>query len=63
MEGLNYLHANEIIFADLKPRNVLLNEYGTLKLCDFGYSKFIKDLHEGYKNKSDRVRKINLNLV
>jgi serine/threonine-protein kinase ULK4 len=52
---LNYLHANEIIYADLKPSNILLNEYGNLKLCDFGYSKKIKDMEEGYKEKLERV--------
>jgi serine/threonine-protein kinase ULK4 len=38
------LHANSIIYADLKPSNVLVNEYNTLKLCDFGLSKKLADL-------------------
>jgi len=36
IEGLSYLHENGIIFADLRPTNILLNEYCNLKLCDFG---------------------------
>lgn len=43
-QGLYYLHANSIIYADLKPSNVLMNEYNTLKLCDFGLSKKLTDL-------------------
>ena len=43
-QGLYYLHANNIIYADLKPSNVLMNEYNTLKLCDFGLSKKLNDL-------------------
>ena len=53
-QGLYYLHANGIIYADLKyknlnlnlfrPSNVLLNEYSNLKLCDFGLAKKIVDL-------------------
>ena len=39
-----YLHANSIIYCDLKPSNVLLNEYSTLKLCDFGLSRKLQDL-------------------
>ncbi len=44
VEGLSYLHASSIIYSDLKPSNILLNEYGVLKLCDFGLSKKITDL-------------------
>ena len=43
-QGLYYLHSNSIIYADLKPSNVLMNEYNTLKLCDFGLSKKLSDL-------------------
>lgn len=43
-QGLYYLHSNGIIYADLKPSNVLLNEYSNLKLCDFGLAKKIVDL-------------------
>jgi len=45
-QGLYYLHANNIIYADLKPSNVLMNEYNTLKLCDFGLSKKLNDLNK-----------------
>ena len=44
IEGLQYLHENGIIFGDLKPSNVLLNEYGNLKLSDFGNSRKLSDL-------------------
>jgi serine/threonine-protein kinase ULK4 len=44
MTGLLYLHRNGIIYADLKPSNVLFTEDGILKLSDFGLAKRIVDL-------------------
>lgn len=60
VEGLSYLHENGIIFADLKPGNVLINEFSQLKLADFGLSKKISDLvavTEGGAAEQKRVEK------
>jgi serine/threonine-protein kinase ULK4 len=43
-QGLSYLHENGIIYADMKPQNILINEFCRLKLADFGLSKKISDL-------------------
>lgn len=46
VEGLSFLHSQGIIYADLKPANVLLNEYGVLKFADFGLSKKLADFSQ-----------------
>ncbi|SGY51069.1 BQ5605_C001g00956 [Microbotryum silenes-dioicae] len=52
VEGVQGLHANGIIYRDLKPENVLINAEGHIVLTDFGLSK---DFGHATRDRSSRA--------
>jgi serine/threonine-protein kinase len=36
LDGLSYLHYDNIIHRDIKPQNILVTDRDTVKICDFG---------------------------
>lgn len=41
VEAMKYIHFKKIIHRDLKPTNILIDKNGTVKICDFGISKYV----------------------
>lgn len=38
---LQYLHSQNIVFRDLKPENLLIDNTGHIKVVDFGFAKYL----------------------
>ncbi|KAI4370775.1 hypothetical protein MLD38_019085 [Melastoma candidum] len=44
VRALQYIHSKGIIYCDLKPSNILMDENGGAKLCDFGLARKWSDI-------------------
>lgn len=42
MLGLIHLHSKDIVYRDIKPENILMDEQGNVCLTDFGMAKLVK---------------------
>ena len=43
ISALSYVHKQKIAHRDIKPENILLDEKGSVRLCDFGISELVPD--------------------
>jgi serine/threonine protein kinase len=50
ISGVSYLHSKNIIHRDLKPENILIDMDDNIKICDFGYSRFINNNNDNNNN-------------
>ena len=44
MNGLNYLHSQNVIHGDIKAANILTDRNANIKLSDFGASKLVEGI-------------------
>lgn len=38
LDSLKFIHEQGIVHRDLKPENIIIDEVGTIKVCDFGWA-------------------------
>ena len=43
LHGLSYLHDQGVIHRDVKPENLLINDAGIVKICDFGFARYMRE--------------------
>ena len=41
--SIEYLHAKNILYWNIKPENIMFSNDGYLKIIDYGFCKIVKD--------------------
>ena len=55
LEGLNYLHEQNVVHCDLKAANILTTKNGNVKLSDFGVSLNLKAVEKMNNKNNDAI--------
>lgn len=42
VSAVKYMNENSMMHRDLKPQNILINDKGKIKICDFGETKMFQ---------------------
>ena len=53
MSALAYVHSRGVVVCDLKPASILINEYGNVKLADFGAAQELVNLMGNSREKKE----------
>jgi protein kinase X len=43
LSALEYLHRKKVLYRDLKPENLLIDNKGYIRVVDFGFAKEVPD--------------------
>jgi protein kinase A len=42
--AIEYMHSKNVVYRDLKPENLLIDNQGHIKITDFGFAKHVPDI-------------------
>lgn len=58
VEGLTYIHDNDVAHLDISPENIMFDHLGNIKIIDFGISHLCDQSCQGVDHLSERIGKL-----
>ncbi|QDZ19716.1 dual specificity protein kinase [Chloropicon primus] len=54
-KAISFIHSHGFIYRDIKPENLLIDEEGNVKLCDFGFGRHLQASGDDSEDLTDYV--------
>ena len=54
--AINMVHTSNVMHRDVKPENILVDQYCHVRLCDFGFARPVSQYHQEVVGNKSKIQ-------